>query len=97
MCTVFIIAGNLIVNPDDRASFLSANGDVVALARDAVGCLDFVQAADPLDPSRINIFERWDSEDHLLAFRGAGQPASESPPIQSANVKRYVISSVEEP
>ena len=65
--------------------------------REAPGCLDFVQAADPLDPSRINIFERWESEDHLLAFRGAGQPASDSPPIQSANVKRYVISAVEEP
>jgi hypothetical protein len=56
-----------------------------------------VQAADPLDPTRINIFERWDSEDELLAFRGAGQPASDSPPIQSGNVMRYVISAVEPP
>jgi quinol monooxygenase YgiN len=94
---VLIIAGSLIVDPADRAAFLAANSDVVGLARQAAGCLDFVQAADPLDPSRINIFERWDSEDHLIAFRGAGEPASDSPPIQSANVKRFVISAVEDP
>ena len=94
---MLIIAGNLILDPADRAAFLAANADVVGLARQAVGCLDFVQAADPLDPSRINIFERWDTVDNLLAFRGAGEPASDSPPIQSADVMRYIISAVEEP
>jgi quinol monooxygenase YgiN len=94
---MLIIAGNLMLDPDDRAAFLAANADVVGQARQATGCLDFVQSADPLDPSRINIFERWDSEEHLLAFRGAGQPESDSPPIRSADVKRYVISAVEEP
>jgi quinol monooxygenase YgiN len=94
---MLIIAGRLILDPDHRDTFLAANAETVAQARQATGCLDFVQAADPLDPSRINIFERWDTEEHLLAFRGAGQPASDSPPIESADVKRYLISSVEEP
>ena len=94
---MLIIAGSLFVNPVERAAFLAANGDVVGRARQTPGCLDFVQAADPLDPGRINIFERWDNERDLLAFRGAGQPAHDSPPIQSANVMRYVISAVEKP
>jgi quinol monooxygenase YgiN len=94
---MLIIAGQLILNPDHRAEFLAANTEAVVQARQAAGCLDFVQAADPLDPRRINIFERWDTEEHLLDFRGAGQPASDSPPIESADVKRYVISAVEEP
>jgi quinol monooxygenase YgiN len=94
---VLIIAGSLMVDPSDRATFLALNADVVNQARQTTGCLDFVQAADPLDPSRINIFERWDTEDHLLAFRGEGEPESDSPPIQSANVKRYVIAAVEDP
>ena len=94
---MLIIAGSLILDPSHRASFLAANADVVRQARRATGCLDFVQAADPLDPSRVNIFERWDTEDHLLAFRGEGEPASDSPPIQSADVKRYIIGAVEEP
>jgi quinol monooxygenase YgiN len=94
---MLIIAGSLTVKPSDRAAFLTTNSDAVGQARRANGCLDFVQAADPLDPGRINIFERWDTEEHLLAFRGEGQPSSDSPPIQSADVKRYVIASVEEP
>jgi quinol monooxygenase YgiN len=94
---MLIIAGSLIVDASDREAFLTANADVVGHARQAPGCLDYVQAADPLDPARINIFERWDTEDQLLAFRGAGQPESDSPPIRSADVKRYVISAVEEP
>ncbi len=94
---MFIIAGSLILEPSDRAAFLAANSDVVGQAREANGCLDFVQAADPIDPARINIFERWDTEENLLAFRGEGQPSAESPPIRSADVKRYLIASVEEP
>ncbi len=90
---MLIIAGSLIVDPADRDAYLAANADAVRLARAATGCLDFVQAADPLEPSRVNIFERWSSEEDLLAFRGSGQPAADSPPIQSADVKRYVISS----
>ena len=94
---MLIIAGSLIVDPDDRERFLAANAEVVALARRSAGCLDFVQAADPLDEGRINVFERWDSEEQLLSFRGAGQPAGDSPPIRSADVKRYLISAVEDP
>ena len=94
---MLIIAGTLMVDPAHRALFLAVNADVVSQARQATGCLDFVQAADPIDDRRINIFERWDGEDNLLAFRGAGQPATDSPPILSADVKRYVISTVEDP
>ena len=94
---MLIIAGSLIVDPDDRERFLAANAEVNGLARQAPGCLDFVQAADPLDAGRINVFERWDSEEHLLAFRGAGEPSAGSPPVLSAEVRRYVISAVEEP
>jgi len=94
---MLIIAGHLMVDPADRSAFLDANADVVGLARQAQGCLDFVQAADPIDDRRINIFERWDGEVQLLAFRGAGQPATHSPPVRSSNVKRYIVSGVEDP
>jgi quinol monooxygenase YgiN len=94
---VLIIAGHLLVDPADRGAYLEANAGAVRRARGAIGCLDFVQAADPLDPSRINIFERWASEEELLAFRGSGQPDDGSPPVRSAEVRRYIISSVEDP
>jgi quinol monooxygenase YgiN len=93
---VLIIAGHLLLDPALRDTFLAANADAVAQARQATGCLDFVQAADPIDPGRINVYERWDDADNLLAFRGAGEPSSDSPPIRSADVKRYIISGVED-
>jgi quinol monooxygenase YgiN len=94
---MLIVAGCLILDPTQRAAFLAANADVVGQARRARGCLDFVQAADSDEPGRINIFERWDTESDLMAFRGAGQPATDSPQILSATIKRYIISAVEEP
>jgi len=45
---MLIIAGTLTVDPADRERFLDANAEVVPLARRAAGCLDFVQAADPV-------------------------------------------------
>lgn len=93
---MLIIAGTLTLNPDDRERFLALNADAIAQARKAAGCFDFVQAADPLDPTRINIFERWDTAEQLMAFRGQGQPDSDSPPILAAEVKRYIISAIED-
>lgn len=94
---MLIIAGSLYVDPSDRERYLDLNGDVAVTARDSPGCLDFVQAADPIDASRINVYERWEDAESLMAFRGAGAPDAGAPPIRSADVKRYVIASVEDP
>ena len=54
------------------------------------------QAADPLEPGRILIFERWQAETALLAFRQSdpdGEPPG-LPKVLGADVKRYEISSV---
>lgn len=58
-----------------------------------------VQAADPLDSSRINnVFEHWDNDDHLLVFRCTGQPARLiRHPFDRADVRQYVISAVHDP
>lgn len=67
------------------------------MAREAPGCLDFAITADTVDPARIHIFERWASEDELLAFRGSGPDSITAARILGADVKRYVIASVEDP
>jgi len=94
---VLIIAGHLLVEPRDRATFLEANRGVALHARSTLGCLDFVQAADPLDEGRINIFERWETEADLLSFRGDGRPSEGSPPILVAHVTRYDVTAIGEP
>ncbi|MEV8515156.1 antibiotic biosynthesis monooxygenase family protein [Dactylosporangium sp. NPDC051484] len=94
---MIIIAGTLHVDPSDRDRYLAAVIDVARLARRAPGCFDFVQAPDPLDPERINVYERWESDDHLHRFRTAGGPGLELPPLRSADVHKYRIAGVEAP
>jgi len=33
---------------------------------------DFVVSADPLEPDRVNVYEQWESDAELEAFRGEG-------------------------
>ena len=102
---MIIIAGGLRVAAGDRDAYLAAVADVARLARLAPGCLDFVQAADPLDPERITIYERWESDADLDRFRASGGPEQPEPdvaepvvpPQLDAEVRRYRISSVEDP
>ena len=42
------------------------------------------------------MFERWESAEALLAFRGAGPPGGMTARILDADVRRYVVASVEE-
>ena len=63
--------------------------DVVEQARSAPGCLDFAISADLLDPARINIFERWESQDAVEAFRGGGPGDDQGDMIVAASVSEY--------
>ncbi len=92
---MLIVAGHLAVAPEDRDAFVAASGAAVAQAREAPGCLDFAVTADTLNPQRVNVFERWESEVALLAFRGAGPSGAMAARILDADVRRYVVASVE--
>lgn len=91
---MLIVSGALQIVPDRRDAFVAASRTVVAAARDAPGCLDFVIAADPLDPDRVNVFERWASEAELLAFRGDGPSGDDMSDVIAGDVARYEISAV---
>ncbi len=94
---MLIIAGHLITAAEDRHAFVLEGAEVVSMARGAAGCLDFSITADTLDPQRVNIFERWETEEELLAFRGSGPDSGTAARILDAVVKRYVIASVGAP
>ena len=92
---MLIVAGHLVVDPADRDGLVAESAEAVAQARVAPGCLDFAVSADPLDQRRVNVLERWESEETLLAFRGAGTSGEMATRILDADVRRYVIASVE--
>lgn len=96
---VIIIAGTLHLGANSRDEYLAAVADVAVEARRAPGCLDFVQAADQIDPERINVYERWASDGDLLRFRSVDGANPALPPLAAAAVAvaKYLIAAVEAP
>jgi quinol monooxygenase YgiN len=84
-----IVAGHLIVDPDEREAYLEGCREVVELARRTAGCLDFSIAADLVDPGRINVYERWESTEAVEAFRGDGVQGEQAAAIRAAQVSQY--------
>ncbi|MEU2787431.1 antibiotic biosynthesis monooxygenase family protein [Streptomyces sp. NPDC007100] len=94
---MIIVSGQLHVAPDARAAYLTACDPIAEQARAAPGCLDYALSADRLDPGRINVYERWESDAHLQVFRGNGPAPEQVTAILDAEVRKYRISGVEAP
>ena len=64
-------------------------------SRAEAGCLEYVFAADPLDPARVVLSERWESMDllqqHLKGQRS--RPAGDRPKPQSVEIVLYDVAS----
>lgn len=88
-----IVAGHLLVETGQRDAYLAGCTGVVEQARTAPGCLDFSLSADLLDPSRINVLERWDSVAAVETFRGSGPDDEQGAAILGASVAEYEIAS----
>lgn len=88
---MLIVAGHITVEPPQRESYLAGCVSVVEQARRAPGCLDFAITADLLESGRINVFERWESQAAVEAFRGSGPGDDQSAAMLSASVAEYDI------
>ncbi|WP_250280997.1 MULTISPECIES: antibiotic biosynthesis monooxygenase family protein [unclassified Frankia] len=89
-----IVAGHVVVDPQQRESYLVDCVNVVEQARRASGCLDFSITADLVDSGRIVIFERWESQAAVEAFRGSGPSNEQSAAILAALVAEYDVADV---
>lgn len=88
---MIIVAGHLVVDPEQRDSYLAGCADVVDQARQAPGCLDFAITADLLAPGRVNIYERWESRQAVETFRGSGPSDEQVGAIIAATVHEYDV------
>ena len=87
-----IVAGHVVVDPTERDDYLSGCVEVVRQARRSPGCLDFALSADLIEPGRIKVFERWESQAAVEAFRGSGPSDEQGAAIVSAAVAEYDVS-----
>lgn len=90
---MIIVSGKIYVQPGSRDDFLRRSADAIVQARGTAGCRDFVVAADPLEPDRVNVYEEWESEEALSAFRGEGPGEDLSANIVRADVAEHVVAS----
>jgi quinol monooxygenase YgiN len=88
-----IVAGHITVDPEQRESYLAGCMSVVEKARRADGCLDSAITADLLDPGRVNLFERWESQAAVKAFRSSAR-RKQGAAMRSASVAEYDVADV---
>lgn len=88
---VIIVTGRLELAPDDRDAFVADSRQLVRSARASSGCLDFAVSADTVDAGRVNVTERWESEQTLRAFRGDGPDADSAARILGLHVHDYEV------
>ncbi len=85
---MLIVSGHLVLDPADRDAHVMASVGAVRLARQAPGCLDFAVSADPVDPTRVNVFERWADTEDLDTFRASGDPDDA---VDFSRIRRFEI------
>jgi len=62
---MILLTGWVDVDPARRDAALEAGKPHMEATRAWPGCLDYVWSADPLDPARIYVYERWESAEAL--------------------------------
>jgi quinol monooxygenase YgiN len=92
---MIIVGGVFEVDPDHREEFLAGRRDVMRASRAEPGCLEYIFSADPFDPSRVVLFERWASQEsldaHLSAQRAAPPSASPGVAPKSVSITLYDV------
>ena len=89
---MIIVAGTLEVDPDQREAFLAGRIDQMRTTRTEPGCLEYTFSADPIDPGRVLLIERWANQKDLdahLAAAGA-RPASPAPAVAPKAASAFV-------
>ena len=77
-----IVAGVFTVDPEQREAFLAGRMDRMRTSRAERGCIEYTFSADPLDPSRVLLFERWASQADLDAHLAAAPAPPVSPEVE---------------
>lgn len=68
---MIVLAGSIDFDPQHAESLMVAVSAVVEATRAEEGCVQYVIAADPVQPGRLCLFERWETEENLRAHQKA--------------------------
>ena len=89
-----IVGGSFEVEPDQREAFVASRHEAMKKSRAEPGCLEYTVAADPVEPGRVVLFERWVDQAaldaHIAGIRQA-PPAAGGVAPKSASILVYDI------
>jgi quinol monooxygenase YgiN len=94
---MWIIAGHVTVGEDERDAYVEAHRDLVQRARQAPGCLDVAITADPVDPGRINNYERWKTWDAIEAWRSLANAPDTGIEFRDVDVTAFEVARTRPP
>jgi quinol monooxygenase YgiN len=91
-----IVGGTFELDPDKRDLFLASRAEMMRTSRSEAGCLEYTFAADPLEPGRVVLFERWTDQDALdahLVIRRADTRSTDTDVVpNSSSIVIYDVS-----
>ncbi|OLM29609.1 hypothetical protein Ae717Ps2_0502 [Pseudonocardia sp. Ae717_Ps2] len=87
-----VIAGPVHIDPRQRRAFVDAHKDLITAARAFRGCLDIAVTPDLVDPARVYLFELWESDERLQAWRAMAPVPVDVPPVVRDEVQLHRIS-----
>lgn len=92
---MIIVSGVFEVEPSERDAFLAGRADAMRRSRAESGCIEYVFSADPIEPGRVVLFERWESDEALSAHLAGMRdwPRPEGPQVRptSSSIVRYDV------
>jgi quinol monooxygenase YgiN len=86
-----IVARKLKLKPGSRDEFIEQSRTAISQARELDACEDFSVSPDPIDESRVNVFEKWSSRRALDAFRNSGPDNDSFSLVESFDINEYEI------
>ncbi len=92
---MIIVAGSLQIDPNQRDAFLACKTAGMRATRTEPGCLEYTFSADPTDPARVLIIERWasqkDLDTHLAATQARRAAGRVGEPPTAASIYIYDV------
>ena len=91
-----IVGGIFEVDPAQREEFVASRHESMRKSRAEPGCLEYVVSADPIEPGRVILFERWADQasldTHIAGIRQAPASPQGGVAATSATITVYEVS-----
>ncbi len=91
---MLIVAGHFVLDAAERDEFVASKVESMTATRTEPGCLEYVMSADPVDPTRVMLFERWADQasfdGHMEVIKSA--PRRPGPEPKGMSIEIYDIS-----